>query len=301
MLSVVVCTHDRPAYTQKCLESLAGQPGITVLVVDSGSPSSSAEQLAAMARDYGARLIRLDQPGVSEARNTGLAEAGTDWIAYIDDDARAAPDWSATVADAIASLPETAGALGGAILPHWEAPCPSWFPPELVPALTILDWGRAGRVGDGRLPKAVEPWGANMVFRTAALRRIGGFPGHLGRVGTNLLSAEETWVMRGLRRAGFTVHYDPRIKVRHSIQAKRLTPNWLVSRQYWSGLSEAIVAADTESYHVMIGKALRLLLHIPARSLLLLRRSGEVDAMRNRCALAFAAGYVRGAAVALGR
>jgi hypothetical protein len=138
-----------------------------------------------------------------------------------------------------------------------------------------------------------------MVFRTAALRRIGGFPLHLGRVGLKLLSGEERWVMRALERAGHSVHYDPRIRVQHSIQVGRLTLDWLISRQYWSGVSEAVVTAQMASPRAAIAKALRLCAHIPARGALLLRRVDGVDSVRNRCALAFAVGYVRGAATAV--
>ena len=302
-LTVVICTHDRPGYLQSCLNSIAAQDpppsGCSVIVVDSASTQATALQIAALAATHGAAVIRIDQPGLSVARNAGLAAAVTPWVAYIDDDARVAAGWARAIAEAAARLPEDTGAIGGPIAPDWEAPCPSWWPPELVPALTVLDWNRPGRVGDGSLPPHVEPYGANMVFRCEALRAVGGFPPNLGRIGTKLLSGEEAWVMRALRQTGWNVRYEPSVAVLHSIQAGRLTPQWLLSRQFWSGVSEAMVVHRLGRRRGAAAKALRMVLHAALRAPLAAWPASSVTLMRQRCALAFASGYLRGLASAM--
>jgi glucosyl-dolichyl phosphate glucuronosyltransferase len=302
-LTVVVCTHDRPDYLRTCLQSLAAQRGseLAVIVVDSASPPDSAALIASLAAEHGATLLRAEQPGLSLARNAGLAATTSEWIAYIDDDAQPESGWAQAIAMATRALPPKAGALGGAIHPQWEAPCPAWWPPELVPALTVLEWHQAGRMGDGTLPPHVEPYGANMVFRVSALNAVGGFPPHLGRVGTRLLSGEEAWVMRSLLQAGFSVHYDPSIAVLHSIQAVRLTPDWLVGRQYWSGVSEAIVTSRLIGRLRAGRKAARLLAQLAARSPWAVLGGPGMEAVRRRCAVAFAAGYIRGTLAELRR
>jgi GT2 family glycosyltransferase len=302
-LTVVICTHDRPGYLQSCLESIAAQRplprGCAVIVVDSASKPAAALEIAALAAAHGAARLRLDRPGLSVARNAGLAAVATPWVAYIDDDARVARGWANAIADAAARLPGDTGAIGGPIAPDWEAPCPPWWPPELVPALTVLDWDRPGRVGDGSLPPHVEPYGANMVFRCDALRAVGGFPPQLGRIGTKLLSGEEAWVMRALRQSGWHVRYEPAVAVLHSIQAGRLTPQWLLSRQFWSGVSEAMVVHRLGRRRGAIGKALRMVLHAAARAPLAAWPAGSVTMIRQRCALAFASGYLRGLVAAM--
>jgi cellulose synthase/poly-beta-1,6-N-acetylglucosamine synthase-like glycosyltransferase len=312
-LTVVICTHERPRYLATCLAALAASgaerntamdAGAMVLVVDSASSAAAAAEIAALAAEHGARLLRVDNPGLSLARNAGLAAVTTPWVAYIDDDARVAPDWARAIAAAVARLPPSAAALGGPIVPAWEAPCPIWWPAELIPALTVLSWSRPGRVGDGSLPRHVEPYGANMIFRTAALRAIGGFPPQLGRIGAKLLSGEEAWVMRALRRAGHEIHYDPAICVTHSIQAIRLTPRWLLQRQFWSGVSEAIVAArlgNPRDRRNAFIKGVRMSLHASLRAPLALWPQRDAAMIRQRCALAFASGYLRGLMLALQR
>jgi glycosyltransferase involved in cell wall biosynthesis len=306
LLTVIVCTHERPGYLATCLAALrddasasAGVPSPQVLVVDSASSAANAAAIAALAVAHRTGLLRLEVPGLSHARNAGLEAADTPWVAYIDDDARVSPGWAEAITASVARLPMSAAALGGAIVPDWEAPCPLWWPAELVPALTVLSWDRPGRVGDGSLPAYVEPYGANMIFRSADLRAVGGFPTHLGRVGAKLLSGEEAWVMRALADAGREIHYDPAIVVTHSIQAQRLTPRWLLARQFWSGVSEAIVETRLGSRRLALHKASRMTLHAAGFAALALWPRDSVTLLRKRCALAFALGYLRGLASSL--
>src|SRR5207342_3419825 len=79
-LSVVVCTHNRPHDLERCLLALSAlqDTGETteVVVVDSASRPSCRD----LVRKYDASLPRLeyvreDEPGLSRARNRGLAAA----------------------------------------------------------------------------------------------------------------------------------------------------------------------------------------------------------------------------------
>lgn len=300
VLSAIVCTHNRSHYLRLCLDSFARQqpesPRCDLLVVDSASSHAEAREIAALVAAHGARLIRTDTAGLSVARNAGLAAARTEWVAYIDDDACVAPDWVASMHRALETLPADAAGLGGAVHPHWEAPCPPWWPREHIPALTILEWQTPGRIGSSDLPADVEPLGANMAFRASALREIDGFPSELGRIGRRLLSGEEAWVVRSLMLRGHSVHYDPAVAVAHSIQRERLNARWLTSRQFWSGVSEAIMMERLGERAPMLAKARRLTVHVALLGPLALWPSGSVRLLRERCALSFAAGFLRGAA-----
>src|SRR5207253_2420752 len=60
-----------------------------VIVVDDGSTDSTA----AIARQYDCRLIQTENRGLASARNTGLAAAAGEIVAYTDDDAYPDPHW----------------------------------------------------------------------------------------------------------------------------------------------------------------------------------------------------------------
>lgn len=292
MLSVVLCTHARPDYLRACLAGLAGQSrkDFEVLVVDSASPAEEARAVASLASEAGARLLRTDEPGLSRARNLGLAEAAGGWVAFLDDDAVPEPGWAAAMLDRIGALPERAAAIGGRIIPAWEAPLPGWWPPSLRGVLTIIEWEGFGEVGVD-LPEGVEIYGANMAFAAAPLREVGGFPETLGRVGDRLLSGEEVEVVAGLRARGYRAFYEGAAAVRHSIQRERLRPGWLLSRLLWQGATDALRdRAGRNGHRRLLGAAARLAVQAP----LLLWPTASPSLLRARCGAAYNLGYLRG-------
>lgn len=290
-LSVVLCTHGRPDYLRACLRGLAAQDNrsFEVLVVDSASPAPGAAAIAAHAADHGARLLRSEAPGLSRARNLGLEAAAGGWVAYLDDDAVPEPGWAQALFDRIGRLPADAAALGGRILPVWEAPLPAWWPASLRGMLTIVEWQGFGEVGRD-LPDGVEIYGANMAFARAPLLDIGGFPEALGRVGNRLLSGEEVEVVQRLRAAGFRAFYDGAATVRHHIQRERLTPGWLLSRLLWQGATDAMRDRRQEGPGRALGAAARLALQAP----LLFWPPASPALLRARCGAAYNLGYLRG-------
>lgn len=293
--SVIVCSHDRPGYLRACLAGLAGQQGAPLfetIVIDSASSPAGAAAIAALAQNHGARLLRVDQPGLSRARNLGAANARGRWLAYLDDDAVPAPGWIAAIARAGDADPPPA-ALGGKIMPAFEAPLPAWWPPELIGVLTVLTHDRAGTVG-ADLPPGVEPYGANFIVRRDALAAVGGFPEGLGRIGKQLLSNEESLVLRRLRAAGGRIAYDPAIAVTHSIQAERLQPAWLLRRQYWQGVSAARLARLLGRRGALWRSAARRLVVGLLFGALLLLPANRTVAIRQRAKAAYSWGVLRG-------
>jgi glycosyltransferase involved in cell wall biosynthesis len=262
--------------------------------VDSASTGDAAEQITRIVRAVpNARLLRVEQPGVSRARNAGVAAATGDYLAYIDDDAIAAPDWVARILAAIAETDPPPAVIGGRILPIWEAPLPAWWPTRLRGLLSIIEIEGQGEYRTAAVPAALEPYCANMVVQLSAARAVGGFSQQIGRVGLGLLSDEEVQLAWRLQGAGYSARYDSRIVVHHQIQAARLTPCWLLSRLYWQGIS-------TVRTRRLLGEPAAVWRELPRRlglaallapSALLPRSSTCLLPCRWR--LAYAAGFVR--------
>lgn len=286
-LSIAICTHDRGAALVRCLGALGTpRPDIEIIVVDSGSSPVEAEAIARTAPRHGAQHIRLTATGVSAARNAALAAATGGWIAYLDDDAIPAPDWLAVLLDTIAHNPALA-ATGGLILPRFQSSLPSWWPQSLRAVLTIID--------DVRSAADTEPYAANIAFHRETLAAFGGFPACLGRRGTCLLSNEETYVIRRLRRAGLLVQFTPELVVHHDIAGDRLCPDWLLRRQYWSGVSEAVMLRALGER--CLPKALRMAVRAASLAPLRFWPAGSTRHIGRRCAAAFAFGFMRGTLV----
>ncbi|MET0932034.1 MAG: mycofactocin biosynthesis glycosyltransferase MftF [Aeromicrobium sp.] len=82
-VTVVVPVRDRAAGVDRLLAELA--PSVRCVVVDDAS--LDAASLAAVARRHGAQLVRLDRNrGPAAARNAGLREVTTAWVAFVDSD-----------------------------------------------------------------------------------------------------------------------------------------------------------------------------------------------------------------------
>jgi glycosyltransferase involved in cell wall biosynthesis len=298
-LTVCICTHNRPRYVRDCLEGLQSQTvardRFTVQIVDSGSSAAAAAELADLASRHEARLIRLDQPGVSLARNAGVWAARTPFIAYIDDDAIPAPNWVETILAAISQPGRPPALIGGRILPKWEAPLPAWWPASLRGVLSIIEHEGRGEYRTSSVPKGLEPYAANMVVHVLSLLAAGGFGGAVGRYGNSLLSDEEVQLAWMLQDAGYSVRYDSRITVHHQIQALRLKPEWLLMRLYWQGASTVLTRRLLQEGKTVWRELPRRLLvaGLLAPACLMPRNSTFLLAARWR--VAYATGFIKAA------
>ena len=244
-VTACICTRDRPQYVRDCLEGLRCQTvapaQFDILVVDSASGDAAAAELARLVAGLpNARLLRLDQPGVSAARNAGAHAAAGEFLGFLDDDAIPAPDWIERILQVLAEADPLPAAIGGRILPRWEAPLPVWWPRRLRGVLSIIETEGCGEFRTPELPAGLEPYAANMVVQIQPMLALGGFSPEVGRFANSLLSDEEVLLAWKLQDAGYSVRYDSRIVVQHQIQAVRLTPGWLLSRLYWQGISTVL-------------------------------------------------------------
>jgi glycosyltransferase involved in cell wall biosynthesis len=94
-LTIAICTRDRPALLARALESVVGQAAALdeVLVVDN-APIERATRKLVETRFPGVRYVAEPVPGLDFARNQALMEARGDIVAFLDDDAVAAPGWA---------------------------------------------------------------------------------------------------------------------------------------------------------------------------------------------------------------
>src|SRR5260370_20181929 len=67
-----------------------------------------------------------------------------------------------------------------------------------------------------------QVWGANMVYRRAALQALGGFDVNLGPVGGRRFCNEDVDMVRRVLQSGRAVAYDPRLAVFHRIPSARM-------------------------------------------------------------------------------
>jgi glucosyl-dolichyl phosphate glucuronosyltransferase len=266
--SVVVASYDNKRWDDlvACLASLAAQttPPLETIVVIDHNPALLEKARGAFPQ---ARVIPNERPrGLAGARNSGIAVAEGEVVAFIDDDARAAPQWLEKLAGCIAE-PTTVGA-GGALLPLWQASVPRWLPREFYWVFGCSYTGLPEELAPVR-----NPIGANMAVRASVLAEIGGFrEGEEGeaprelrargvvRAGGNVPDDTDLAIRVKQRQPDAVWLYEPAAEVLHSVTHERTRLSYFLRRCYEEGAGKAnlarYVGADeglsSERRHLMV-------------------------------------------------
>jgi GT2 family glycosyltransferase len=238
-LSVLLCAYTLERWDDICeaVESLRHQthrPAEIILVSDHNLELLSRAEVAFP----DVRTVANSGPrGLSGARNTGVALATGDVIAFLDDDAAADPRWAERLLDAYSD--EQVVGVGGAVVPEWRAPRPSWFPDEFLWVVGCSYEGLPRTRADVR-----NPIGANMSFRRDVFGAVGGFDSAIGRLGKDAAGCEETeFSIRASQvRAGARIVLEPTALCRHKVPADRVTREYFRRRCRAEGRSKALVS-----------------------------------------------------------
>jgi GT2 family glycosyltransferase len=308
LASVVVATRDRPEEAVACVDGLLGleYPGYEILLVDN-APSSEATA-AAVGRRFGhlhqVRYLREDRPGLSNARNRGLAEAAGEVVAFTDDDVLVDPAWLANLVAALGAAPHVACATGLILPAELDTEAAQWFE-------SYAGFGKGWErqlfdLAEHRRPGPLYPYalgrfgsGASLAFKTASLRRLGGFAAELG-AGTSALGGEDLEVFLRLLHSGSAIVYEPGAILRH-----RHPRDYAALRRQLHGYGVGLGAALTKCLLDRPVRALELAARLPAGLAYLLspaspknRRKGpdfpgELTRLELRGVLAGPAAYLR--------
>lgn len=206
-VALVICTCSRASKLAPCLDSVFAMEksaGFELIVVDNNSTDNTGEVIAEFSghASFRFRHVRETRKGLGYARNCGWRLAGTDIVAFTDDDCYVSQDFAETVARIFASEPSL-GFLGGRILLFDKTDLP----------LTIKESTVTERLPAGTFIPAGIIQGANFAFRKSALEQSGGFDTLLG-AGT-AFPAEDIELVGRLSALGWDGMYTPEPVVHH--------------------------------------------------------------------------------------
>ncbi len=238
-VSVVICTYSEGRWNDlgAALDSLLGGSAMPLEIIVVVDHNPTLEQRVRSAYPQVRTIPNQGLRGLSAARNSGVAAAEGEIVAFLDDDVVVEFDWLARLTAGYAD--RNVLGVGGYADPRWPGARPRWFPLE-------FDWvvGCSYR----GLPTDVAPVrnliGCNMSFRRRLFDQIEGFKSQIGRVGDNTSGGEETELCIRAARAnpGSRFICDPSIVVHHKVTPERATWRYFLNRCWSEGRSKALVA-----------------------------------------------------------
>jgi GT2 family glycosyltransferase len=223
LLSVVVTTCANVEQVISCVEAIraCGDEALEIVVVENRPVLSTLERTLEE-RFGGDRLVHYVEEhrrGLSRARNAGLGAARGDIVAFTDDDIVVDRAWVRALRTAFVRSPSV-DCVTGLILP-FELETPTQVLAERFASFGKGFSQRTYTLEDPPLDQPLFPYtagyfgsGANMAFRTAVIRDLGGFDPALG-AGTRTRGGEDLDICIRLLRAGRRLAYEPGAIVWH--------------------------------------------------------------------------------------
>ena len=232
-VSIVVASYNGERTLDSCLKSLQhlNYPSYEVILVDDGSLDNS-ETIAGRYPEV--RYIKHEQnQGLSVARNTGIALAVGEIVAFTDSDCRADEDWLHYLIGDLLNSPFT-GIGGHNLLPpedSWVAAC-----------VMVSPGGPAHVMVTDRLAEHIP--GCNMAFYKWALDDIGGFDPLFRKAGDDV---DVCW---RLQQQGYQLGFSPGGFVWHY---RRATSRDYLKQQQGYGEAEALLTHRHPEYFNWVG------------------------------------------------
>ena len=232
-VSVVVACYNGERTLKACLDSLARlhYADYEVILVDDGSTDATPRLVL---QHPAVRYFRHEKNlGLSVARNTGIAAAAGELVAFTDADCRADEDWLYYLVGALVQS-EFAG-MGG----------PNLLPPEdsaVAAAVMASPGGPAHVMLTDRRAEHIP--GCNMIFLKDALTEIGGFDPIFRQAGDDVdlcWRLQQAGCALGFSPAGFVWHY------------RRSTVRAYLKQQHGYGEAEALLVRKHPEYFNFVG------------------------------------------------
>lgn len=248
LITVIICTRNRAVQLRRVLNSFSSLKSAKgeaweLLIVDNGSTDETPSVIEEFADRLPLRRVWQPEPGLSNARNAGVAAAKGDYICWTDDDVEVDPNWLAAYARAFHRYPDGT-IFGGVVEPVYEAPPPLWMIENgdlLVDLMAKRDHGPVER----RMPteQHLLPYGANFAVRTAEQRQFVYDP-KLGVSPNQKRLGEESTVLMAIAALGGAYYWIPSSRVRHLIPSARMSLDYIKIYFHSSGETWAYLSAN---------------------------------------------------------
>lgn len=182
-VSVIICLYNKAPYIARAVDSVLAQThtDLVVIVVDDGSTDGGGEIVAGYS-DPRVKLIVQENSNQHAARNRGVAEAQTQWLAFLDADDEWLPTFLERTIAVAEGNPSVSAVFSNIRCGDTNANYLQREPKEGI----VRDYFRLFEENTRRGATC-----SSIIVRKQALLDAGGFPGHVGQGGGG---DQDTWM-----------------------------------------------------------------------------------------------------------
>jgi glycosyltransferase involved in cell wall biosynthesis len=235
LVTIAVCTKNRPEGLARCLSSISklNYEEKEVVVVDSSS-QSTVKNVRSLVEAYDYDYIYESKPGLSIARNDSILNSHGNFVAFTDDDCFVDENWAVRLIEnfSCARVMCVTGRVvpargGNSMFERFLNPSKGRQKRAFSIRRSPLKLSSLLRLGTETKPLGEQgpiPWcigtGNNMAFRKAVFKSVGLFDEKIG-VGTPQRGGEDMDMFLRIFSHGFELVYDPNAIVYHSHNHER--------------------------------------------------------------------------------
>ncbi|CAN5545207.1 hypothetical protein BH11BAC3_BH11BAC3_31630 [soil metagenome] len=250
-ISVVVCCYNSALRLTPTLRHLLAQKDIAlssweVIVIDNASTDNTQQKAIDIWENYveekpSFKVVFEKEPGLSSARQRGIAESAFDYVLFCDDDNWLQENYVSISLKFMKSNPEI-GALGGTGHPIFEDKEPPYF---WVNQYNLLAVGEQSKIDGDITDERGVLYGAGMTVNKSAFNHLMNtyqFRFILSdRSGNNLISSGDHELCLALRKIGYRIYYAKELNFKHFIPGARTTLGYYKKLLYGFGVSYALL------------------------------------------------------------
>jgi len=243
-ITVAICTYNRASYLPDLVNALRNQvcdAPFDILFINNNSSDNSLELLNRLSQQPGCpiRIVTETHQGIVHARNRAITECmDSDFILVMDDDEIPSLNWVDSAYKALKS--GIVDCVGGRVDVCFERHSrPKWLGDELLGFLAETDYGdTAFTIKDDSTPV----WTANIAYNMRIFKNNPDlrFDSRYNREGDGVGGGEDVLMFNAILSHGHKIVYEPRMVVKHHVEAWRLRRRYFVKLHFTSGFKKAL-------------------------------------------------------------
>ena len=236
-LTILICTFNRCDILKITLEillksSLASND-VEIIVIDNNSTDDTRFMVEGIQKsDNRIKYIIEKRQGLSYARNTGARLARSNWLLYLDDDAKLSEGNLDLV---LKTINDYNFSLFTGVWRAWYMTKPPRWLPHSTGNYILKGANNIREIGDDYIT------GLIMAINKQKLLEIGGFPTHLGMTGNKVAYGEETYVEEEFKKRGWEVGINPNIVIDHLVGEHKYKLSWHLEAAYAKGRDTQLI------------------------------------------------------------